>query len=421
MTDTLYDALVIGGGPGGSSAASYLARAGKNVLLLEKEVFPRFHIGESLLPYNVSLFEELGVLPEIEAAGFPKKYGAQFELGDGSKGVAFVFRTGRFTRQTQAFQVERSRFDHILLKNASRLGVQVREGWTVCRTETSADGVAVEAQAPDGKTVSFRAAYLVDASGRGNLTGNQQGLRVLHPHLKKLAVFGHFYNVALDPGERRGDTIITRLHKKWFWFIPVSAEKTSVGCVMDKDEFARWKGTPEALFQQVVDSSAPATRRMKDAQAAGPIHVTADFSYYNQRLAGGRLLRVGDAAGFLDPIFSSGVYMAMLSGKLGAEAILQSMRSGSSRPFARYEKNFFRAMKFYWEMIEGFYTTSFMEVFLEPREKWDLPAAVNAALAGELMGDWPLRWRMRVFFLLVKLQGRRPFLPRIHFPAGRDA
>jgi FADH2-dependent halogenase len=192
--------------------------------------------------------------------------------------------------------------------------------------------------------------------------------------------------------------------------------KTSVGCVLDKDEYARWKSGPDELFQQLINSSPPAMRRMKNARMAEPLQTTADFSYHNSRLVGERLVRVGDAAGFLDPIFSSGVYIAMLSGKLGAEAILKSMNNGcDERPLKQYEKTFFDALKFYWEMIEGFYTTPFMEVFMEPRDKWNLPAAVNAALAGELQGQWRLRWRMRLFFLLIKIQARHPFLPRIKF------
>src|SRR5213594_539795 len=186
MSEIVYDAVIIGGGPGGSTAASYLARAGKRVLVLEKEHFPRFHIGESLLPYNRRLFQELGVLPALEAAGFPKKLGAQFHLGNASKSLKLVFRNGCFTRETAAFQVERATFDHLLLKHAQASGAEVREGWAVRRFSNEAGQVAVEARGEDGQAATFRASFLVDASGRGNCTGNQEGLRVVHPKLKKL-------------------------------------------------------------------------------------------------------------------------------------------------------------------------------------------------------------------------------------------
>jgi FADH2-dependent halogenase len=418
VTNDSFDVIVIGGGPGGSSVGSYLAKAGKKVLLLEKEIFPRFHVGESLLPYNSRIFQELGLMPALEAAGFPRKFGAQFGLGDNSKWVGFVFRDGKFTRETEAFQVERAPFDHLLLKHAQALGVDVRQGWSALRYQADDDGITVHATDPDGQPHAFRAAYLADASGRGNLTGNQDGLRVPHDRLNKIAVFGHFLGVKLDPGERGGDTIIVRLERQWFWIIPVSAEKTSVGCVFDKNDFLASKTAPEALLDQMVAATPIVQQRMSEARRVGLIYTTADFSYHNKRLVGPRLIRVGDAAGFLDPIFSSGVYMAMLSGKLGAEAILGALNGASAaRLFARYEKKLFSGFKFYWEMIEGFYTTPFMEVFLQPREKWNLPAAVNAALAGELHGDWSLRWRMRMFFWLIKLQGKRPFLPKISFPA----
>lgn len=417
MADRPFDAIIIGGGPGGSSAATFLARAGKRVLVLEKEHFPRFHIGESLLPYNRGIFEEMGVLPELEAAGFPKKFGAQFHLGNGRKGIKLVFRSGAFTREPQAFQVERSKFDHILLKHAATTGAEIREGWTVSGFSTDANGVIVEARDGSGKTESLRAKYLLDASGRSNLTGNQQGLRVIHPSLKKLAVFGHFTGVRVDAGEKAGDTVIIRLKDKWFWLIPLSSEKVSVGCVMDQDEFVAAKKSPVEIFTESWQSSRAMCELMQKAEIVGAIQVTSDFSYYNRRLIGERLLRIGDAAGFMDPVFSAGVYLAMYSGKLAAQVVLETLTAGDSgaRRFAKYEKRVFKSMKFYWEMVEQFYTTPFMEVFLEPREKFQLASAVNAALAGEVEGGWGMRWRMRLFFWIVKLQAKHPLVPRISF------
>lgn len=415
--DALFDALVIGGGPGGSAAATYLSRAGKKVLLLEKDVFPRFHIGESLLPYNRTIFDEMGVWPKLEEAGFPQKFGAQFHLADGSKSVGFVFRNGKWTREHRAIQVERATFDHILLKHAASCGTDVREGWTVLRFESKGPEVTIQARSPNGKTEEFRGSFLIDASGRGNMTGNQENLRTVHPRLRKLAIFGHFTGVQLDAGEAAGDTVITRLADKWFWIIPITAEKTSVGVVMEAAEFQRDKLPPAEVFNRSVQSSPVLRERMKNAQLVGTMHATSDFSYYNRQLVGHRLARVGDAAGFLDPIFSSGVYIAMYSGKLAALAALHGLRrdTDAARQLAHYERKVLAAMKVYWDMVEGFYTTPFMEVFMEPREKWNLPAAVNAILAGEVEATWALRWRWKLFFLLVKLQGRKPFLPRISF------
>jgi FADH2-dependent halogenase len=221
----------------------------------------------------------------------------------------------------------------------------------------------------------------------------------------------------LDEGTAAGDTVIIRLEDKWFWIIPVSATKVSVGCVMDQAEFNQAKQSPAEVFNRLCDSSTVMRERMKNSKPVSAVQATGDFSYHNRRLVGPRLLRVGDAAGFMDPIFSSGVFLAMYSGKLAAQAVVGALAAGNdgTRSFKVYEKRVFRAMDFYWEMVESFYTKPFMEVFMEPRNKFSLPDAITAILAGELEGGWSIYWRRKLFFWLIKIQARRPLVPRILF------
>lgn len=409
------DILIIGGGPGGSTAATLLARQGRRVVLLEKERFPRFHIGESLLPYNRRLFDELGLLPRLSAAGYITKSGAQFHAANGSRMAQFVFRNGAFTREAEAFQVERASFDELLLRHAQAAGADVREGWTVERFDRHSDGVRLAARDSGGVRHEISGRFLVDASGRGNVTGNQEGLREMHPRHRKLAIYGHFRGVDCDPGERGGDTVIVRLPQKWFWLIPLAPDKVSVGCVIDKDEFAR-DGRPAAeVFDSLVQSSPVVQRRLARAEALRPLEVTTDFSYRNRQLASGRVIRVGDAAGFMDPIFSAGVYLAMLTGRMAAAITGDALRRGDdgAAAMAGYERRVRRSLGTYWRMVEAFYTQSFMELFFSPTERFRLTSAVNAVLAGELEGGWRLAWRLQLFFLLVRLQGRFTLVPRV--------
>jgi len=346
-----------------------------------------------------------------------KKTGAQFHLGNASKSLALVFRNGHYTREPEAFQVERSTFDHLMLTHARESGAEVREGCTVLKFTADADGVTVQTRDENGGHQEFRGKFLIDASGRGNLTGNQEGLREIHPKLKKLAVFGHFAGVKLDEGPKRGDTVIIRLENKWFWIIPLSADKTSVGCVLDQQEFASAKVSPETVFDRICQEHAAVRERMEKARLLGVMHTTSDFSYKNKTFVGQRVLRVGDAAGFMDPIFSAGVYLACYSGKLAARAVAESLAAGDDGRgrLKAYEKRIYNAMQNYWDMVEGYYTTPFMEIFMSPRDKFNLPSAVTALLAGELEGGWKIRWRMKVFFWLVKIQAKWPLVPRISF------
>jgi FADH2-dependent halogenase len=238
---------------------------------------------------------------------------------------------------------------------------------------------------------------------------------MLHPRHRKVAVFAHFHGVHRDAGDAGGDTVIVRLENRWFWLIPVSDCKTSVGVVMDPGELS---GGPEgisAAFTRCIQSSPVLRRFMVNAERVSPMHTTGDFSYFNRRLVGHRLIRVGDAAGFLDPIFSSGVFLAMWSGELAADTVAGALTERVPRraPFERYEARMRRATRRYWRMVEAYYTWPFMELFLQPRRRFDLPSAVNALLAGELEPGWNIRWRLALFFLLVRIQSYWPLVPRL--------
>jgi flavin-dependent dehydrogenase len=410
-----WDVIVIGGGPAGSTAATTLAKAGRRVLVLEKSKFPRFHIGESLLPYNRMIFEELGVWPKISAAGFMVKRGAQFWMGDGSRHNRLDFSKGSFTEFPESIQVERAKFDQILLDHSREAGVEVREESLALGHETDERGVNVRFRDAAGVEQTMRGGFLIDASGLGNLTANREALREIYPGHRKIAIYGHFTDVDMPQGEEAGDIVIVRRENSWFWMIPLDQQRTSVGLVMDRGDFQALGKKPETVFQEAVESTKAVADRFPNAEALGEIQVAADFSYKNKSLVAPRVVRVGDAAGFIDPVFSSGVMLAMSSGREGARVVDGALRSGRAMtPAMRsYEKRTWKNVGVYWEFIENFYKLHFARIFFQPVNKYRMVCAINAVLAGRTDLTFPIRFRLRVFFFLAWLNRYVPVAQRI--------
>ncbi|MFV0337396.1 MAG: NAD(P)/FAD-dependent oxidoreductase [Chthoniobacterales bacterium] len=418
-SSSIYDVIVIGGGPAGSTVANLLAHAGKRVLLFEKASFPRFHIGESLLPYNHSIFEELGVLEELNSDAFVSKVGAQIGLWNGNKVTKFVFTNSPFTEFTSSWQVQRSHFDQVLLKQAASRGADVCENCEIMAWTILPENVSVKTRGGD----TYTARYLVDASGTNNFTGNREKLKTLNPHLQKIAVFTHFSGVPELPGSEAGDTLIFRHPQAWFWAIPLGNQKCSVGVVFDKSLLKKTKLSPEELFQTFVNESPALKVRLQDAEPTMPLRTIVDFSYTNKRLVSERLIRIGDAAGFVDPIFSSGVYLAMFMGKAAAQALLKTLEKNNpplSSEMLAYEKSVRRNIKIFHDLIVDFYRPEFFDLLLYTESKSKIPSALNALFAGRLDQTWPVRWRIQAFRLLVRIQKYFPLVERLGLEQAKN-
>lgn len=409
-----FDFAVAGGGPAGSAAAISLAQRGHRVVLFESERFPRFHIGESLLSTVNGAFDELGVRDAIEAAGFPRKWGARLLTHDGRSGRGVDFAESREIETPETWQVCREAFDRILLDRARAAGADVREGVRVTDFRFEKDGVAVESET-DGRRDAVRVRAVVDATGRRGLLAKKLALRKDEPLLANIAIYSHYRGVPRLAGDRPNDIRIVACEDAgWFWLIPISDDLMSVGVVLPKRLFQQLPaGTNEERLARAIAGTPVVAELMKDAERAWPVRAEKDFSYSASSYAGDRWLLAGDAGSFLDPVFSTGVSIALESGMEAAAALDGASAAGdfSAARFRAFSDRQRRRFEVFRRYVVGFYTPEFRDRFFDPEP----PAMIFRSVVTVLAGKWdPSPWSRllgEVFFASVKLQRR--------FPRGR--
>ncbi len=405
MPEASCDVLVIGGGPGGSTAASLLAQKGYQVVLLEKAHHPRFHIGESLLPANLPILERLGVAAPVRAIGM-EKWGAEFvSPGDGRR-QEFRFAKAWDKSMPLAYHVRRSEFDEILVRRAAQLGAQVIEG---CRVQGvdfldgSASGAArrvrVHAEHDDGRNESWTAGYVIDASGRDTFLGNR--LQVKHRNKKhnSAALYAHFTGAQRDCGKREGNVTIYWFDHGWFWFIPLADGTTSIGAVVWPYYMKRRRASVREFFLATVALCPPLADRLRTATLVSEVEATGNYSYACDHTHGANYLLVGDAYTFVDPVFSSGVMLAMNSAVAAADAIhtclTQPARSRAAlKEFDRVSRH--GPKQFTWFIYRVSHPTM-RELFLGPRNVLRMEEALLSLLAGDIFGRTPIWGRLRLF------------------------
>jgi FADH2-dependent halogenase len=400
-----FDVAVVGGGPGGSSAATSLVRRGRKVILLERERFPRFHIGESQLPWSNEIFRELGVEKDIAAAGFVRKWGASFRPPHIDVERYADFSAAVQTPTPQTFQVERERFDDVLLRHARATGVDVREQHRLVDAAFDADGVSVRFAGPDGVEQSIRVAAIVDASGRTGVISKRFGQHEIDPLLRNIAVHAQFEGIPRASGRRSGDIrMFTRADMGWLWMIPLSETVISVGAVIPKTVHQREaKATHEESLAHYVAQTPFALPLMERAQRVTPARIDVDYSYLATHIAGDRWVAVGDAAAFLDPIFSTGVLLAMQGGLDAAAAIDAGLKTGdlSARVFARYQAAVRKRFHHFRRFAIGFYDPAFREIWFTPSNRFGLYGAIVSVLAGNWRPSLLTRVKIALFFAVV--------------------
>jgi flavin-dependent dehydrogenase len=402
------DVLVIGGGPAGSTTATLLARRGWKVLMLEKARHPRFHIGESLLPMNIPILERLGVLEQVRAIGVLKR-GADFPVEGGNYNV---FRFDRALRggSGYAFHVKREEFDQLLFEHARDQGVDARDGVKVERVEFDAAQRPTLVQARDGEgELAIRARYVVDASGRDALFGSRLGLKRRNKRHQSAAVFSHFHNVSRREGEDAGNVTICRHEHGWLWLIPLHDGTTSVGAVCSPELMKQRRGETEAFLMRTLDSVEASRERMRGAVRAGPVHVTGNYAYDCDRMSGPGWSLVGDAWTFVDPMFSSGVFLAMNHAEHAADAIDQALRTPAREAalMRALERRLTGGLREFKWFIYRFTSPTMKRLFASPRNVLQVEQAVISMLAGDVFDAGPVLWRLRIFRVIYALTALR--------------
>jgi len=396
---TRCDVLVVGGGPAGSTIAALLAERGKDVVLLEKERHPRFHIGESLLPFNMTLFEKLGVANEVGRIGL-QKWGVDFISPAHGRSVTLQFSDAWDKDAPYSFQVRRSELDHILIQNAAAKGARVIEGCRVTELDLDdSDGVRVTSKNEAGQLEHVQARFLVDASGRDTLVANKLSLKDRNRRHASAAIYGHFTGARRQPGRDEGNISIFWFDHGWIWFIPLADGTTSVGAVVSPGYLKTRKTDVTTFFQETIAGSPELMERLSEATLTGPATATGNYSYRSRTMFGRNYLLIGDAYAFIDPVFSTGVYVAMNSAFRAAEVVDTVLRNPrqAERVLGQFDAEVQRGINRFSWFIYRMNQPALRDLFMNPRNVLRLQEAVLAMLSGDVFRSSPVHARLAIF------------------------
>lgn len=401
MTTNKTDVLIIGGGPAGTTFATAMKKNGWHVTLLEKDHHPRFHIGESLLPMNMPILERLGVMEKIRDIGVPK-LGADFTVGNsGVEQKTFYFRDALGDSPPQAFEVRRSEFDQILFENSRDSGVDTHEGFKVTSVAGVPDGChEVHALDDNGDSHRWVTRYLVDASGRDTFLARTNGWKTSNGKHASAAVFGHFRGVERRRGQDQGNISVYWFNRGWIWMIPLRDDIVSIGAVCQPDFLRTRKDSLDDFLRETLKSQPETAQRMVNATAETPAQATGNYSYLSNRMSGPGYLMIGDAFAFIDPVFSSGVYLAMSSAERGvsvAEAWLSGSRWKHALARRRYKRMTQRGIATFSWFIYRFTSPAMSNLMSNPRNALQVVQAVISMLAGDVYSNNAVRRRLLVF------------------------